>query len=151
MENIFITIKNSFIRLLKELDPLVDVFTEEIKKTEDVEQELDIETYYFIDIIPTGSTTVDRYFTDRSIFVDIAYHDKSESNALYLEKSDQLDKKIRPVLQFGDRFITINNASSKTVDHILHYSLTLNFRDCREETEEYELMNELENEIIKGV
>lgn len=151
MEGIYTTIKNSLIRLLKEIDPSVDVFAEKIAKTRDDDQEMDIDTYYFLDIIPTGNNTVDGYFTDRSVFIDIAYHDKSEKNALYLEKTDQIDSKIRPVFQFGDRAITIDNASSKTVDHILHYSFNLSFRDCREITEEYEFMEELENQIKKGV
>lgn len=150
MDNAYTVIKNAVIRLLKELDPSVDVFAEEIKKTEDAEQGLNAETYYFIDIIPTGSITVDRYFTDRSVFIDIAYHDKSELNSVYLEKSYQLDQRIRPVFSFGNRKITVKDASSKTVDHVLHYSFSISFRDSREETQEYELMGELETIMKKG-
>ncbi|MDD3368379.1 MAG: translation initiation factor 2 [Lachnospiraceae bacterium] len=150
MDNAYTVIKNAVIRLLKELDPSVDVFAEEIKKTEDAEQGLNAENYYFIDIIPTGSITVDRYFTDRSVFIDIAYHDKSELNSVYLEKSYQLDQRIRPVFSFGNRNITVKDASSKTVDHVLHYSFSISFRDSREETQEYELMGELETIMKKG-
>lgn len=151
MESVYTTIKNSLIRLLKEIDPSVDVFAEEIAKTRGNDQDMDVDTYYFLDIIPTSNTTVDGYFTDRSVFIDIAYHDKDEKNALYLEKNDQIDSKLRPVFQFGNRAITINDASSKIVDHILHYSFNLSFRDCRETTEEYEFMEELETQIKKGV
>ena len=129
---------------------MVDVFAEEIKRTEDEEQDFNAETYYFIEIIPTGNMTIDRYFTDRSVFIDIAYHNKSELNSVYLEKSYQLDQQIRPVFSFGNRKITIKSASSKIVDHVLHYSFSILFRDSREEKNEYKLMGELETIMQKG-
>lgn len=150
MSNVFVEIKKSIIRLLKELDPLVDVFAEEIKKTKDMENEPDIKTYYFIDIVPLGNVTVDKYFTDRSVYIDIAYHNESEETETYIYKIIDLDDKFRPVFCFSDRSITINDATSKIVDKVLHYTFSFTFRDCREDTEQYEFMGELVNEVNKG-
>ena len=108
------------------------------------------ETYYFVDIIPNGNKTVDRFFTDVGILVDIAYHEKSESNTAYLIKGAELDAVVRPVFSFGDRHITINDASMKVSDNVLHYSFAINFRQAREQTNEFEMMGELEVAVRKG-
>lgn len=148
MENVFTVIKNAVICLLKELDPSADVFTEEIKKTEEEEKEL--KEYYFFTLIPTSNETVGKSYTDRSIFIDIAYYHESESNAVYLKKMEELDYIFRPVLQFGSRAATIKNVEMKIVDSILYYTFTLAFRDSREEKNEFVPMNELITKI-KGV
>jgi len=150
MENPLLQMKESLIVLLKQLDPKVDVFAEEIEliKSEAGDHS---KTYYFVDIIPTGSQTIDEYYTDMTVFIDVAYHDASEKNAVYLQKQMEIDAAIRPVLHFGDRYITINNSSSRVVDRILHYSFSLSFRVSREKTNEFEPMGELEMMITKEV
>ena len=80
MEHPIIQIKNAITALLKGIDPDTDVFYEEIKGTEEKHGLDEPETYYFVDIIPNGNETVDRFFTDMGVLVDIAYHEKSESN-----------------------------------------------------------------------
>ena len=65
-------------------------FNEEIKGTEEKHGLDEPETYYFVDIIPNGNETVDRFFTDMGVLVDIAYHEKSESNTAYLIKGQRL-------------------------------------------------------------
>lgn len=45
----------------------------------------------------------------------------------------------------------INDANMKVSDHVLHYSFTINFRQAREQTNEFEPMGELEVAIRKGV
>lgn len=150
MENPLIQIKNAVIKVLKSIDPQVDVFFEKIQHT-DKEHGFNIpDRYYFVDIVPTGNETVDRYFTDMGVLVDIAYHDKNESNDAYLIKSAELDMVIRPVFSFGDRHITIPGTSSKVTDHVLHCSFTISFRQAREVTKEFEEMGVLQMSDKQG-
>ncbi len=146
-----IQIKNAITALLKGLDPGTDVFYEEIKGKKEQHGLKEQETYYFVDVIPNGNKTVDKFFTDMGVLVDIAYHEKNESNTAYLIKGAEIDAVMRPVFHFGDRHITINDASMKVADHVLHYSFTINFRHAREQTEEFEMMEELDVTIKKGV
>lgn len=140
MENSYIEIKESLIRLLKGCDPEISVFAEEIRQIRDND-------YYFIEIIPTGNITVDRYFTDRQVFISIAYHESRERNSAYLEKAGELDNAIRPVFRFGDRAATIQDSSSRIVDHVLQFSFRIRYRTSCKEKEEFEIMGELEAEI----
>lgn len=151
MEHPIIQIKNAITALLKGIDPGTDVFYEEIKGTEEKHGLDEPETYYFVDIIPNGNKTVDKFFTDMGVLVDIAYHEKNESNTAYLIKGAEIDAVVRPVFHFGDRHITINDASINVVDHVLHYGFAINFRQAREQTNEFEMMGELEVAIRKGV
>ena len=57
-----------------------------------------------------------------------------------LIKGAEIDAVVRPVFSFGDRNITINDANMKVSDHVLHYSFTINFRQAREQTNEFEPM-----------
>lgn len=150
MENPLIQIKDAMIQLLKELDPDVDVFFEEIKST-DKEHGIETpETYYFLEIIPNINDTVDKFFTDIGVLVDVAYHEEHESNTAYLIKAAELDGMIRPVFSFGDRHITVPGTSSKVTDHVLHCSFSLSFRQAREIPVEFQEMGELEMAIKEG-
>ncbi len=151
MENPLIQIKDAVIKHLKALDPEVDVFFEEIKSTDEEHGIRKEETYYFVDIIPNTNDTVDKYFTDMGVLVDIAYHEKNESNTAYLIKAAELDGVLRPVLSFGDRHITVPGMGCKVIDHMLHCSFAINFRQAREQANEFEAMGELEVAIKKGV
>lgn len=150
MEHPVIQIKDAVTALLKRLDPDTDVFYEEIKGTGEKHGLKVPETYYFVDIIPNVHETVDRFFTDMGVLVDIAYHEKYESNTAYLIKGAEIDAVVRPVFCFGDRHITINNASTKVADHVLHYSFTVSFRICRPQTEEFTTMDELDIAVKEG-
>lgn len=150
MEHPIIQIKNAITSLLKGIDPETDVFYEEIKGTKEKHGLDEPETFYFVDIIPNGNKTVDKFFTDMGVLVDIAYHEKNESNTAYLIKGAEIDAAVRPVLHFGDRYITINDASIKVADHVLHYSFAINFRQAREQTSEFVTMGELEVAVRKG-
>ena len=142
MEHPIIEIKNAVIQKIKSLEPETDVFFEKIKETD---QELEkSRTWYFLSLIPGQQGTVDGIFTDVSVLVDIAYHEKSERNTDYLMKGAELDAVMRPVLRFGDRAITIHNADIKVVDHVLHYSFSLQFRTANVKEQEYDRMGELE-------
>ena len=150
MEHPIIQIKNAVTALLKGIDPGTDVFYEEIKGTGEKHGLDETGTYYFVDIIPNGNETVDRFFTDMGVLVDIAYHEKHEGNTAYLVKGAEIDAAVRPVLSFGDRHITIDDASMKVSDHVLHYSFAIRFRHAREQTDESEPMGGLEVAVRKG-
>lgn len=144
MENVLIQIKDAITVALKRISPDVDVFYEELKKTEKGQELLIPRTYYFVDIIPAGNSTVDRFFSDMRVLVDIAYHEERESNVAYWVRAAELDNAFRPVFIFGNRKITISDSSSKVSDHVLHFSFLINFRLSREQTEEFEQMGELD-------
>lgn len=150
MENVLNQIKDAITVALKRISPEIDVFYEEVKKTEKG-QGLEVpKTYYFVDIIPTGNHTVDRFFSDMRVLVDIAYHEERESNVAYLVRAAELDAAFRPIFVFGNRKITIPDSSSKVSDHVLHFSFPINFRQAWEQTEEFEPMGELDVSISKG-
>lgn len=149
MEHPVIEIKNAVTALLKRLDPDTDVFYEEIKGTDAGHGLLEPETYYFVDIVPAGNRTVDRFFTDVSVLVDIAYHEKDESNTAYLVKGAELDAVVRPVFSFGDRNITVNDADIKVTDKVLHYSFAVNFRHSRKQEDDAKRMDGLEFTVKK--
>lgn len=151
MEHPIILIKDAVTALLKDIDPDTDVFYEEIKGTEEMHGLNEPETYYFVDIIPSGNKTVDKFFTDMGVLVDIAYHEKKESNTAYLRKGAEIDAAVRPVFHFGDRHITINDASIKIADHVLHYSFAVHFRQAWEQTNEFEMMGGLEMRMKRSV
>ena len=151
MEHPIIEIKNAVTALLKGIDPSIDVFYEEIKGTEAKHGLDEPETYYFVDIIPSGNKTVDKFFTDMGVLVDIAYHERNESNTAYLMKGAEIDMAVRPVFRFGDRYITIEDANINVVDHVLHYNFAINFRQARVQTSDFEVMGELDVSIKKGV
>jgi hypothetical protein len=62
--------------------------------------------------------------------------------SLLYDAIDTLDEAIRPVLQIGDRHITILENNSVIVDEILHYEFSLDFADFLP-VERGELMQEL--------
>lgn len=143
MEQMINLIKNGITKRLHELDPDVDVSYEEIKGTDDEHGFDTPETYYFVDMIPIDNETVDGDYTDVAILVDIAYHEKNESNVAYLIKAARLDEKFRPVFSFGDRNITIPNTKPTVIDHVLHVSFTITFRYVKEKLQTFGLMGEL--------
>lgn len=142
--SVYISIKNSLIALLKSVYPTFDVLAEEISKTDDDDDSLDIENYFFIDIIPISNVTTGEYHTERSLVIDIAGHIEAEKNEDYLVMANAIDSMIRPVFQFEDRAITINQSSSKIVDKVLHYTFDLVFIDTVDAPEPQSYMDELE-------
>lgn len=150
MDNPIIEIKEALIAVLKGIDPDTDIFLEEIKST-DTENGINLaQTWYFIDLTPGKPVTVDGIYTDMSVLVDIAYHEKSESNTAYLIKAAEIDAAIRPVLAFGSRKITISEADIQVVDHVLHYGFNVNFRHSTERAVTHDVMEELGVSIKKG-
>ncbi len=142
MADVLTQIKDEIIRLLKRLDPDVDVYFEEIKGTGAEHGATVPQTYYFVDMVP-GSSTVDGVMTDMAVLVDVAYHEMGESNTAYLLKTGALDGLFRPVFSFGDRHVTIPAVGHRIVDHVLHSSFTISFRQAKE-VPGYDLMERLD-------
>lgn len=149
--SVYISIKNSLIALLKSIYPTFDVLAEEISKTDDDDERLDIENYFFIDIIPVSNVTVNEYHTERSLVIDIAGRMEAEKNEDYLIMADAIDSVVRPVFRFEDRAITIHQASSKIVDKVLHYTFDLVFIDTVDAPELPPYMDELDIAVKERV
>jgi len=151
MESSFVAIKNAVISLLKRLDPNVDVFFEKMPATDEEHGLQEPQTYYFLELIPNINETVDKCFTDRVVLIDIAYHEKEESNTKYLIKAAELDAIIRPVFCFGDRNITIPATNQKVIDHVLHTSFSVSFREITGVQIDGEKMEEIDFTVKEGV
>ncbi len=149
--SVYLSIKNSLIALLKGIYPAFDVLAEEISKTDDDNNEDNLENYFFIDIIPVSNVTVNEYHTERSLVIDIAGHMEAEKNEDYLSMADAIDKVIRPVFRFEDRAITIHQSSSKIVDKVLHYTFDLVFIDTVDAPKPPPYMDELDVTIKERV
>lgn len=149
-ENPVLQIKEAVIKVLKGIDPEVDVFFEEISRTDPAHGLNQGQTWYFVDLMPGTPVTVDGIYTDMGVSVDIAYHEKSESNNLYMVKAVEIDAVFRPVLSFGNRKITIGSADITMVDHVLHYGFRVNFRHSIEQPVQNGRMEELGVSLQKG-
>ena len=88
------------------------------------------------------SKTIDRVYYDRTIDIDIQLVLLPDCQGR-VKRSLLYDVALRPVLQIGDRFITISSTSSVIVDEILHYEFSLDFTDALPGEEVVELMQEL--------
>lgn len=148
---IYQSIKVSLIALFKGLYPAFDVFGEEIARTKDDGQQPELEDYVFLDILPTGNTTLGQYHTDRRVLVDAAVHTAEETNDGYLTMAQEIDSALRPVFRFEDggeaRAVTVADTAFRIVDRVLHCTFTLSFRDSVEELEQPPVMEELETRI----
>lgn len=150
MESSFIQIKDALTKLLKGIDPDVDVFFEEMNFTEGTDGIREPERYYFLRMKEIENSTVDQYYTDIGIQIEITYHGKSKSNMAYLLKTAELEKAVRPVFSFGDRHITVSNVNSKVTDCVLYYSFSIRFRQAWNEIISSQKMGELCMTMKKG-
>lgn len=124
--------------LLKKNFPAYEVHYDNVEKADT--------SYFYIELAPSRKT-IDPVYYDRSIGIDIQLvllPDKRGrvKRSLIYDAIDTLDAAIRPVLQVGDRFITILGNNSVIVDEILHYEFSLDFTDFLP-VERGELMQEL--------
>lgn len=140
MNKVYMAVKNSIIKQLAEIFSDTDIYSEKIPQTK-----VQVEDYFFISLIPISTETVNKYFTKVSIFIDVISYLVTETNVDYLLLSADLDNIFRPVFNFGDRAITVNSATTKIVDGVLHYIFSLNFTVSKEVTEESDLMQELDS------
>lgn len=142
-ENPVIQIKDALTALLKKLDPDTDVFYEEIKDTDPDHGFGTEKTWYFIDLVPSANQTVDGIYTDRTVLLEVSYHEKGESNTSYLIKAAQIDAAVRPVFRFGNRAITVPDMDITVTDHVLHCVFRVSFRHSEEQPVTNEVMQDL--------
>lgn len=140
MNKVYMAVKNSIIKQLAEIFSDTDIYSEEIPQTK-----VQVGDYFFISLIPISTETVNKYFTKVSIFIDVISYLVTETNVDYLLLSADLDNIFRPVFDFEDRAITVNSATTKIVDGVLHYIFSLNFTVSKEVTEDSDLMQELDS------
>ena len=63
------------------------------------------------------------------------------------DMADALDAATHPYVEIAERKVTVYETASHIFDGILHWSMTLNWCDCFDSEEEFDLMAELEMEI----
>ena len=125
----YIAIKDALVALFHRHFPAYAISAEEYAK---VGGRPGLEDYIYLDIRPAGSATVDAYRTDRQVLVDAVIHCRGESRLAYLAAAYQVDQAVRPMVQVGDRAITVPDLDSQVVDGLLHCVFTLSFRDGAE-------------------
>lgn len=156
MNNILQTVKDAAIKLLAGYNPEVDVYGEEILRTDgalDIEEGRDGLTWYFVEVIPTAFLTAGPDMTEVSLTVSIDYHEPGETFRGYGEQTLALDKLLRPVFRFvyaGERrAVTVERISSNISGGMLHLTVPLTFLIANDR-EEYPPMEELETSIKRG-
>ncbi len=141
MDNVFEEIRTALVRAFKGLFSAYDVFCEEIQRTDGAED------WIYIDMRPVGNQTVNRWHTDRQVFVDVAIHTASEKNKAYYAIIPAVDGLIRPCFCFADRAITVAEVGFRIEDKVLHATFSLAFRDSSPEPESLPFMQELDTNI----
>lgn len=135
MENILQTVKDAAIRLLKDYESEADVYSEEIMRTDgDLntgEDGVNGGKWYFVEVLPTSFTTVNRLQTEVSLTVSIDYHESGESIRKYGQKAIILDGILRPVFCFKTneeiRKITVPRVNVSISGGLLHLTFSLIF------------------------
>lgn len=86
-ENILQAVKDAAISMLRGHEPDVDVYAEEIMRTDrtlEPENE-DSSKWYFVEVIPTSFTTISPDQTEAALMVSVDYHEPEESIRRYGE------------------------------------------------------------------
>lgn len=141
MESLYNVIFDTLATLLGTAYPDCDIYGDEIVQGGG-------QSYFWIDLMPVGSTTLGSGSTQHKVLVDISAHLKSEAKTEYLSLAQQLDGLLRPVLRFRGRVVTIPETAFQIVDKVLHCSFTLSFTDGTAKPIDIPLMEELETEIM---
>ena len=144
------TIRDAIAIRLKSKYPAYKVHFDHVKRSD--------APYFYVEMYPHASSLDDTY-SDRRIGIDIQLVLAEDACGrihrvdLY-DAADTLDALIRPVMQIGDRYITIQDTETTFVDEVLHYIFELLFTDAFTDAEvggiQYELMQELDLNLNKG-
>lgn len=91
--------------------------------------------YFYVEFTTSIHQTIDEIYSDRTIQVDVTYiHPKDSKGRVdrsaVFDVGDAMDTLFRPVLQVGDRYITILSAETAMIDDVLHYIFDLQFTDA---------------------
>ena len=102
-ENILQAVKDAAIGMLRDHEPDVDVYAEEIMRTDRTlePEDEDSSKWYFVEVIPASFTTISPDQTEAALMVSIDYHEPEESIRRYGEKAMELDRVFRPVFPFA--------------------------------------------------
>lgn len=156
MNNILQTVKDAAIRLLKDYEPETDVYGEEIMRTDgtlDTGEEEDESQWYFVEVIPTSITTVNRLQTEVSLTVSIDYHEPGEYIRKYGDKAMALDGILRPVFRFLEngerRMVTVPRVNVNISGGMLHLTFPLVFTISVED-QEFPEADSLDINLRKG-
>ncbi len=144
------TIRDAIATKLKSKYPTYKVHFDHVKRSD--------APYFYVQMNP-HATSLDDIYSDRRIGIDIQLILKEDacgrvSRANLYDAADILDALMRPVLQIGDRYITILDVETAFTDNVLHYLFDLSFTDAVTDEEidgiQYELMQDLEMNFNKG-
>ena len=89
--------------------------------------------YFYIELLEK-QTFIDKVYRDRDIDVSIHFVPIPDARGricrskLY-EVEEKLDEIFLSVIQIGDRFITVQDTSSRIVSEVLHFDFRLQFAD----------------------
>ena len=132
-ENILQAVKDAAIGMLRGHEPDVDVYAEEIMRTDrTLEPEDEASSkWYFVEVIPASFTTISPDQTEAALMVSIDYHEPEESIRRYGEKAMELDRVFRPVFPFAyggeRRAATVARVTTNISGGMLHLTFPLTF------------------------
>lgn len=119
------TIRSVLVALLKRHFPTCEVhFSTNVTVNAD---------YFYIEMLEK-QTFIDKVYRDRDISVSIHFVPIPDARGricrskLY-EVEEKLDEIFLSVVQIGDRFITVQDTSSRIVSEVLHFDFHLQFAD----------------------
>lgn len=121
-------IKTAITKQLKKIHD-IDVFYTNVGKTDSNDEELKINQYYFVSLIPINTSLFGASMRDRAFYIDVSYINDHASENDFLAWSESMNDLFLPYIDIGERSITIEETSFKIVDQVGHYTFTLKFRD----------------------
>ncbi len=121
-------IKKSITGLLKEVKD-IDIFYEDVEKTDSEDKDNIITDFFYVSMIPVTTRVFDENYVDRTFLLDISYISKNPSNAQYFDWNEKMIETFLPVINIEDRYITIYSNDFKIVNQVGHFTFTIQFRD----------------------
>lgn len=119
-------IQRAIVDLLKSKYPTYKVYFDNVEKSN--------APYFYVEMF-VRSGVGDYIYFDRIVQCDIAFRSiedkhKRVNRAELYDMSDDLERMFRPILQVGDRYITINGFEHTIIDEVLHFIFNLEFTDA---------------------
>lgn len=152
-QNILQVVKQAAIRLLKQHEPEIDVYAEEIMRTQGEAETDGKAPWYFVEVIPASFTTMGPDQTEVAVTVAVDYYDPDETIWKYGEKAIFLDRIFRPVFPFdygGERRrVTVTRLQSNISGGLLHLTFPLTFL-VDDDPDDLPVMENLNAVIEKG-
>ena len=121
-------IRKSITGLLKEIKD-IDVYYEDVEKTDSENNDFIIDEFFHVALIPITTNFFDENYNDKVFLVDISYVSKSPSNTLYYSCNEEMIATFLPYINIDDRYITIYSSEFKIVEQVGHFIFTIKFSD----------------------